>query len=118
MFNAVIEYVIALEQDNITNIKPNNSDMKKLTQYAIQQIRFEIRIAVYVILLIVKFNWFCLQIFVFWMPQKFLYKKYRRFMRKIPIISSVLMLYETLIFMIYFEAKQELFIGTSKKDIM
>tara|TARA_B100000780_G_C21126545_1_gene457315 strand:- start:2626 stop:2943 length:318 start_codon:yes stop_codon:yes gene_type:complete len=104
MINAVIEYIVDLDQDIPSISQKKCRDIEEQSKYAIKQIRLEIKLTIILVLFIMKLTWFCLNLFLFWMPRGLVYQKYRRFVNKIPIISSVLMMYETIIFMIYFES--------------
>ncbi len=106
MISAIIQYVIEIDYEEHNITKHRLVNIKRLTRYAITQIRFEVRIAINILLFILSFIWILIKFCFFWIPGKTLYDKYRGFIQKIPIVSSVLMMYETIVFMICFEENQ------------
>jgi hypothetical protein len=105
MYIDVLKYIIGIEYKIINITKAEANDIILHAKYAIGQIRFEIRIAIYFILMFIKLSWFCFKYLMFWVPKELRYSKYRQIIQTIPLISSVLILIETIIFMIYFEDK-------------
>jgi len=104
MFNAVLGYVTELESNTSDAPSRNIFEVKQNSHDAINQVRFEVKIPLKLTLFLLKFTWFSLRFIFFWVPQNLLYQKYRKVVYNVPIASSVLVLYETIIFMLYFES--------------
>ena len=104
MFNAVLGYILELELNASDAPERYIFDIKKNVNYAIGQVGIEVRIPILTILFFLNLTWFILTLLFFWVPHKLLYQKYRTIIKRVPIVSSVLALYETIIFMIYFES--------------
>ena len=104
MFHAVLGYVTELESPTSDSPSRNIFEVKQNSHYAINQVRFEVRILIKLTLFLLKFTWFFLRFIFFWVPQNLLYQKYRKVVKNVPIASSALVLYETIIFMLYFES--------------
>ena len=104
MFNAAKEYILELEFNTSDFTTRNTFDIKRNVDNAIRQVSLEVRIPILIVLFFLKIAWLILTLLVFWIPRTVLYEKYRATIRRIPIASSVLILYETIIFMIYFES--------------
>ena len=102
MFNAVLGYILELNSGDAP--KSNFLDIKRNVDYAIGQVRIEVRIPILTILFFLNLTWFIVKSVFFWMSEKLLYQRYRSIIKRIPIVSSVLVLYETIVFMTYFES--------------
>ena len=102
MFNAVLGYILELNTRDAP--ESNFLDIKKNVDYAIGQVSIEVRRPILTILFFLKRTWLIVKSTFFWMSEKLLYQKYRSIIKRVPIVSSVLVLYETIVFMIYFES--------------
>lgn len=107
MINAIIQYVIEIDHEEYNITRHRLGNIKRLSRYAISQTRFEVRFVLNIIIFILTSVWTLIKFCFFWIPAETLYAKYRSFIQNIPIVSSVLMMYETIVFMICFEENQK-----------
>lgn len=103
MFYPIHRYISNLNPIKTKGLETGDyKRVRTLSKYAFKQMRVEIKIAVYIVLFILTVGWIAFIVVFFWKPKEILFRKYRQFVQGLPIFSSVLMLYETIIYMIYF----------------